>query len=273
MNKIEKFSAALFCVFSELSQSALNQIINNDQTTTKAFISLENTDNNANSGVSSDLRPFTNHNTFNFQSLTNLSQRNHNAKMIVNLTKSNPTTTTTSIDINGEQTIVHLQSQQNSSPVREFLNPLVNVIQQQPAILHIPCSLTAPNIEAAPIVGTFIEPDSSTSQQHQQQQNKDSTPPPPIATAVVEILAPRKRRINEFDSLSKLEDKLNDDEAQPSSKLTRLNDSTSKFKTTLKKSKETLKSVDNLENSDLNVNKSSSKMLDDEAVKVLSNGT
>jgi hypothetical protein len=215
--------------------------------TKPATLILDN--NTDNTGFSSETRPVIN--GVNFQSQH---QHKNHTKMIVNLTKTTNNQTITSND-NEQQTVI------NSSPVRDLLNPTVSLLQQQPAILHIPCNI-APTSEqqTTSILGTFnIQPINSPSIVNQQ-----------------DTLAPtaRKRRINEFDSLlvkSEENTKIMD-ESQPLQKITRLNDSTAKFKTTLKKSKETFKSVDNLENIDLNVNKCIINVLDDETVKNLSKG-
>ena len=139
----------------------------------------------------------------------------------------------------------------NSSEQTVISNPSPTVTDLlQPAVLHIPCSNISPeqHQQTSTFVQTIVQQETPT---------KD-----------------RKRRINEFDSLIVKSEETTKivDELQPLQKITRLNDSTSKFKTTLKKSKETFKSVDNLENIDLNVNKCTINVLDDETVKSLSKG-
>jgi hypothetical protein len=89
--------------------------------TKPATLILDN--NTDNTSFSSETRPVIN--GFNFQS----QQHKNHTKMIVNLTKTTNNQTITSND-NEQQTVI------NSSPVRDLLNPTVNLLQQQPAIFE-----------------------------------------------------------------------------------------------------------------------------------------
>ena len=257
----------------------MNQIINDNNQTVPTKSVLE-----SNNDYSFEMRPLTTTNNTNkneafyFQSLTNLTPKtNQQSKMIVNLSKCNANVIADTAS-SESQSITTLQQITNAiqlqSPVREILNPTANVAQH-PTIIHIPCNIAtaSSNSKSTSILSTFIQPtdtvSSSTGQQIYETKKSDNSQ----ATINSNIVTTtRKRRINEFDTVVV---KTNDGQTaleSPLQKITRLNDSTSKFKTTLKKSKETFKSIDNLENIDLSVNKCTINVLDDETVKTLSKG-
>jgi hypothetical protein len=191
---------------------------------------------------------------------TNLSPISSNllknqSKMILNVSEFSPTSESS------DQTLSTIPVQ---SPVRDLLNP--TNITQPSAIIQIPCNVDTASIH---LIDSSIHVPSSIVQQINDVQPTLKTSPLPEALTSTT----RKRRINEFPLIkNECESKdRNMDDIQPPNKITRLCDTSSIVKAT-KKIKDSLKSVDSLENIELNVNKCTVNALDDETVRNLSKG-